>query len=154
MTPDRTWFPSLISITFLLGVGASAACVLLGSSFRDQPRTSKSFSLSKPPGRAPFAHHLPSLEAGPAVAERGLRCRVHGKELKSVLVPVEYGLQFLDDRRATYLTAANASLPHCDDAIRGGCIVGNKEDLKEVCQECNAARDKWLLVRRARQASR
>jgi hypothetical protein len=61
-----------------------------------------------------------------------------------MLVRVEYGLRIDDGRSEAYWTAKEALFPHCDDAIWGGCMPGSDEELKEVCQECNAARDKWL----------
>ena len=138
------WHPTLVPTMFGLGV-----CLLVSSLFfvsaRHGPSIPQSFPVSNAPDRPPFSYHIPSLEPRPAVAERSVRCRVHGAELKSMLVCIEYGLPICDDRLEAYLTAEEASYPHCDDAIWGGCMVGtDKEDLKEVCQKCNAARDKWL----------
>jgi hypothetical protein len=145
MIAYRTSLRVLIPTAFVLGVGTAAACLYVRSSFRDGPRISESFALSNAPDRARIAFRLPSLEARPTVAKRMVRCRVHRAELKSMLVGIEHGFRLHDDRHDAYLTAREASFPHCDDAIWGGCVGGtNEEDLKEVCQECNAARDMWL----------
>jgi hypothetical protein len=137
------WHRTLVPTVFALGV-----CLLISSPFlvsaRHRPTIPETFPVSNAPDRAPFSFHVPSLEPSPAVAERKVRCRVHGAEIKSILVRVEYGLRIGDDRLVAYLTAEEASFPHCDDAIWGGCMGGPDEDFKEVCQECNAARDKWL----------
>jgi hypothetical protein len=137
------WHRTLVPTIFALGV-----CLLVSSPFfvsaRHGPTIPESFPISNAPVRIPFSYYIPPLEACPAVAERRVRCRVHEAEIKSMLVRVEYGHPICDDRVAAYLTAEEASFPHCDDAISGGCMGGPNEDLKEVCQKCNAARDKWL----------
>ena len=148
MIPDRSWLRALVPVAFAVGACATAACLFWGSAYPGSQRKSEPFRLSRGPERAYFTFDIPSLVAAPPSVERRVRCRVHGSEIKTILVPVEYGLPLVDDRRAAYLAAAEASFPHCDDAIWGGCIVqSNNEDLKEVCEGCNVARDRWLQRR-------
>jgi hypothetical protein len=145
MIPYRPWSRAVIPAAFGLGVYTSVSCLFFVCSFRNSPRKLVHFaglSASDGPHLGP---RVAALEVSPSVAERTARCRIHGTAMKSVLVPVKYGLPPLNERLIAYLTAEKDPFPHNDDPIEGGCFVQSiQEELKDVCQECNAARDRWL----------
>ncbi|QQO07642.1 hypothetical protein [Breznakiella homolactica] len=57
-------------------------------------------------------------------------------------VRISYGLPsraFFD-----YAEVRSESFPNCDDSVLGGCIVREITHAeKNVCEQCNTARDEW-----------
>lgn len=146
MICHRPWLRILVPTGFALGLCTSALCLALGSPLGHRRTISAPLHVSETPDKPHLAYTLPFVELMTPVVERKVRCRIHRSEMKSVLVGVEYGLRILDDQREAYMTAKEASFPHCNDAIWVGCMPqSNNEDFKDVCPECNAARDRWLL---------
>jgi hypothetical protein len=138
---------SLIPTAFTFGVCSLVSCLLLMYGIHKQEAKLGAAATPLTMGGPRFTHAVPALAFSPSVGERPARparCRIHGAEMKSVLVPVRYGLPVYDDHLMEYGRVHNASFPHCDDALYGGCFPANEEDFTDVCQECNAARDKWL----------
>ena len=92
--------------------------------------------------------HFPApdsmLELTPSPGEQPARCPVHGREMKGVHVTFRGGKPKLDERRLEYSEIASMWFPNCDDDEEGGCLTGDGVIIKDVCQDCNAARDKWL----------
>ena len=42
-------------------------------------------------------------------------------------VPIRYGLVRFSDSGLQYLTARDSLFPNCDDAVLGGCVVGQRQ---------------------------
>ncbi len=145
-------FPrSLIPIAFALGVCASVAPMLgLGVSRQRQSTSWQLLASSalEPPG---FRFGLLAIEESPPGSMSPARCTIHRTIMKAELVPVRWGLPGANESLFEYLLAKKRSFPYCDDPIDGGCLGGSiNEDFKDVCQDCNKARDQWLHGHRSK----
>jgi hypothetical protein len=145
MIPHRLGLRPLIPTAFALGLCTSAMCLALGSPLGHRRTISPPLHVSETPDRLRLFYGVPSIEFNMPVIEQKVRCRIHGSEIKSVLVGVDHGIPVVENQPEAYLAARETSFPHCDDAIWVGCMPqSSNENFKEVCQECNAARDRWL----------
>jgi hypothetical protein len=136
---------SLIPATLAFGF----CNLLVAISLFSVPRPGQSLSMHLPATSTPDSFRLSFLlsavEQSPPEAITPARCRIHGTTMKAELVPVRYGLPLASESFLEHERAADVSFPHCDDPIEGGCVVDwHNVDFKDVCRECNAARDDWL----------
>ena len=74
--------------------------------------------------------------------KRKSRCEIHGDRLIEDIVPIEYGLRFVDheDLEASML------FPNAHEVLEGGCIVGPQTYARvKFCPSCRAQKKRWLL---------
>lgn len=76
------------------------------------------------------------------------QCNVHGSELDSTVVSVEYLKRPAKAHARAYLAAHEALFPNCDDPLHHKNVDSSTRRpllvQRPVCFQCNFARDEWL----------
>jgi len=77
-------------------------------------------------------------------------CPLHRIEMRTAVVPIQYGLPMFDAR---YEKAKQKNFPNANDGrALGGCMVGPESEREAkvfFCPRCNQARAAWLKKRPA-----
>ena len=76
---------------------------------------------------------------------RDSKCMLHSLEMNRTEVDIVYGLRNESELREMGIDYK--SFPNGRDYISGGCVVGDKMDVKAIiylCSSCVEIRDKWL----------
>ncbi len=145
MTQYSTFLRSLIPTAFALGICGAVAPMLGLSVSRQRQSISSQLLASSAPAPPGFRFGLKAMEESPPASTSQVRCTVHRIIMKAELVPVHWGLPGGNENSFEYLIAKRRSFPHCDDPIYGGCLGDStNEEFKDVCEECNDARYRWL----------
>jgi hypothetical protein len=73
-------------------------------------------------------------------------CELHHVQMVKATVPIEYGLIHLSDYGLALHAASQATFPHAQDSVSGGCCIESRSQAVIYhCRECRKAKRTWMV---------